>query len=148
MYPRGVFTSSRVLVFLFCMWLSSVARSCATKDANNKDYVWKPSIPAGINCPPPSKTISPITWFGTISTEVPRSTGHIMVTTLYSDQQGSKSRQKVMRLYKRWHRAITKRFVKPPLLYIESSLDRLGLLSPTHDQRSQQQIGQIRSNQF
>ena len=34
-------------------------------------------IPAGINCPPPSKTISPITWFGTISTaaktiEVPR----------------------------------------------------------------------------
>ena len=26
--------------------------------------------------------------------EVPRSTGHIMVTTRYSDQQGSKSRQK------------------------------------------------------
>ena len=35
-----------------------------------------------------------------------------------------------------------KRFIKPPLLHIESSLDRLGLLSPTHDQRSQQQIGQ------
>ena len=33
--------------------------------------------------------------------EVPRSTGHIMVTTRYSDQQGSKPRQKVMRLYKR-----------------------------------------------
>ena len=32
--------------------------------------------------------------------EVPRSMGHIMVTTRYSDQQGSKSRQKVMRLYK------------------------------------------------
>ena len=81
--------------------------------------------------------------------EVPRSTGHIMVTTRYSDQQGSKSRQKVMRLYKRWHRPITKRYIKPPLLQIESSLDRLGLLSPiTHDQRSQQQIGQIRSNQF
>ena len=79
--------------------------------------------------------------------EVPRSTGHIMVTTRYSDQQGSKSRQKVMRLYKRWHRPIAKRFVKLPLLYIESSLDRLGLLSPTHDQRSQQQIGQTRSNQ-
>ena len=31
---------------------------------------------------------------------------------------------------------------------IESSLDRLGLFSPTHDQRSQQQIGQTRSNQF
>ena len=27
--------------------------------------------------------------------EVPRSTGHIMVTTRYSDQQGSKSRQKL-----------------------------------------------------
>ena len=29
------------------------------------------------------------------------------------------------------------------LLHIESSLDRLGFLSPTHDQRSQQQNGQI-----
>ena len=68
-------------------------------------------------------------------------------------QQGSKSRQKVMRqkvmrLYKRWHRPMTKRFIKPPLLHIESSLDRLGLVSPTHDQRSQQQIGQIRANQL
>ena len=80
--------------------------------------------------------------------EVPRSTGHIMVTTRYSDQQGSKSRQKVMRLYKRWHRPIAKRFIKLSLLHIGSSLDRLGLLSPTHDQRSQQQIGQTRSNQF
>ena len=34
------------------------------------------------------------------------------------------------------------------ILHIESSLDRLGLLSPTHDHRSQQKIGQIRSNQF
>ena len=75
---------------------------------------------------------------------IPRSTGHIMVTTRYSDQQRSKSRQNLMRLYKRWHRPITKRFIKPPLLHIESSLDRLGLLSPTHDQRSQQQIGEIR----
>ena len=46
--------------------------------------------------------------------EVPRSTGHIMVTTRHSDQQGSKSRQKIMRLYKRWHRSITKQFIKPP----------------------------------
>ena len=30
-------------------------------------------------------------------------------------QQGSKSRQKVIRLYKRWHRPITKQFIKPPL---------------------------------
>ena len=29
------------------------------------------------------------------------------------------------------------------LLHIESNLDRLGLLSPAHDQRSQQQSGQI-----
>ena len=42
-------------------------------------------------------------------------------------------------LCKQWHRTISKRFIKP----IESSLDRLGLLSPTHDQRSQQQSGQI-----
>ena len=42
-----------------------------------------------------------------------RSTGHIMVTTRYSDQQASKSRQKVMRLYKQWHRPISKRFIKP-----------------------------------
>ena len=46
--------------------------------------------------------------------EVRRSTGHIMVTTRYSDQQGSKSRQKVMRLYKKWHRPISKRSIKPP----------------------------------
>ena len=46
--------------------------------------------------------------------EVRRSTGHIMVTTRYSDQQGSKSRQKVMRLYKQWHRPTSKRFIKPP----------------------------------
>ena len=48
--------------------MSSVARSCAARDANNKDYVCKPNIPAGIKCPPPSKIISPIIWFGTIST--------------------------------------------------------------------------------
>ena len=41
-----------------------------------------------------------------------------------------------------------KTVIKPLLLPIESSLDRLGSLSPTRDQRSQQQIGQIRSNQF
>ena len=34
------------------------------------------------------------------------------------------------------------------LLHIESNLDRLGMLSPTHDQRSQQKNGKIRSNQF
>ena len=37
-----------------------------------------------------------------------------MVTTHYSDQQGSKSRKKVLRLYKQWHRQISKWFIKPP----------------------------------
>ena len=61
---------THVVVFFFfsCTCVPFVARSCATKDANYKDNVWKPSIPAGINCPPPSKIISPITWFGIIST--------------------------------------------------------------------------------
>ena len=34
------------------------------------------------------------------------------------------------------------------LLHIESNLDRFGMLSPTHDQRSQQKTGKLRSNQF
>ena len=38
-----------------------MARSCAARDAGNKDNVCEPTIPAGINCPPPSKTISPVT---------------------------------------------------------------------------------------
>ena len=37
-----------------------------------------------------------------------------MVSTRYSDQQRSKSRQKVMRLYKQWHRPISKLFIKLP----------------------------------
>ena len=56
--------------FPACVWLSSVARSCANKDANNKDCVCKPYLLAGLNHPPPSETISPITWFGTISTRL------------------------------------------------------------------------------
>ena len=47
-------------------------------------------------------------------TEVPRSTVHIIMTTRYSDQQGSKSRQKVMRLCKQSHRPISKGSIKPP----------------------------------
>ena len=34
------------------------------------------------------------------------------------------------------------------LLHIESNLDRLGMLQPTHDQRSQQKNGKLCSNQF
>ena len=33
-------------------------------------------------------------------------------------------------------------------LHIESNLDRLGMLSPTHDQRSQEKTEKLRSNQF
>ena len=69
-----------------------------------------------------------------------------MVTSRYSDQQESKSGQKVMRLYKQWHQPISKRFIKPPyLLHIESNLDRVGMLPPTHDQRSQQKNGKIKN---
>ena len=45
-----------------------MARSCAAWDDNTKDNVCTPNIPAGIKCPPPSKTISPITRFGDNST--------------------------------------------------------------------------------
>ena len=38
-------------------------RACAVRDDNNKDYVCEPTIPAGLKCPRPSKTISLITWF-------------------------------------------------------------------------------------
>ena len=34
------------------------------------------------------------------------------------------------------------------LLHIESNLDRLGTMSPTHDQRSQKKNGKLRSDQF
>ena len=54
---------------MWCVRVFSVARSCATKDDNNKDNVCTPNIPGGIKCPPPSKTISLITRFGAISTE-------------------------------------------------------------------------------
>ena len=47
-----------------------MARSCAAWDDNNKDNVCTPNIPAGIKCPPPSRTTSPITWFGTILNNV------------------------------------------------------------------------------
>ena len=55
-----------------CEWVCPVAQSCATKDVDNKDNVCKPNIPAGIKCPPPSKTISPIARFGAISTRLAR----------------------------------------------------------------------------
>ena len=38
-----------------------MARSCATRNASHKDYVCESTIPAGINRPPSSKTISSVT---------------------------------------------------------------------------------------
>ena len=55
-------------VCLLYWWVTSMARSCAAWDDNNKDNVCKLNIPAGIKCPPPSKTIAHITRFGTNST--------------------------------------------------------------------------------
>ena len=70
----GVYTSlarisyrTHMLVSVLCLGVCSLvlptARSCAVWDDNNKDNVCTPSIPAGLKCPPPSKTISSITWF-------------------------------------------------------------------------------------
>ena len=80
--------------------------------------------------------------------EVPRSTGHSMVTTRYSDQQGSKSRQKFVRLYNHWHRPMSKRFIKP--LYsisratlIDSDCCRLPTASVLSDKADK-----LRSNQI
>ena len=80
--------------------------------------------------------------------EVRRSTGHIMVTTRYSDQQGSKSRQKVMRLYKQWHRPISKRFIKPPYsISRATSIDSECCRLPTTSVLSKEPE-KLRSNQF
>ena len=46
---------------LVCLCGLPSARSCAVWDDNNKDNVCTPSIPAGLKCPPPPKTISLIT---------------------------------------------------------------------------------------
>ena len=57
---------SLVVCYIVCARVKSAARSCVAWDDNNKDNVCTPNIPAGIKCPPPSKTISLITWSGTI----------------------------------------------------------------------------------
>ena len=68
LYPRVVYS---VVFFVL-----PAARSCAAWDDSNKNNVFTPSIPAGLKRPPPSKTISPITRFGTIlntlSVRIPR----------------------------------------------------------------------------
>ena len=66
-----------------------------------------------------------------------------MVTARYSNQQGSKSRQKSYATLQAKAPTTIKTVHQTSLLHIESNLDRLGWLSPAHDQRSQQQSGQI-----
>ena len=66
----------------------------------------------------------------------------------YSDQQGSKSRQKVMRLYKQWHRPISKRFIKPPYsISRATSIDSECCRLPTTSVLSKK-TEKLRSNQF
>ena len=81
--------------------------------------------------------------------EVPRSTGHIvMVITRYSDQQGSKSRQKVIRLLKQWHRPMSKRLIRPPYtLTRATSIDSDCCRLPTTSVLSNK-ADKLRSSQF
>ena len=81
--------------------------------------------------------------------EVPRSRGHIVVTTRYSDRQGSKSRQNLMlRLYKQWLRPISKRFIKPPYSVSRAtSIDSDCCRLPTTSVLSNK-VDKLRSNQF
>ena len=62
LYPRSV--DIVILVSLrLCSLVLPSARSCAGWDNNNKYDVCTRTIPAGPKCPPPSTTISLITWF-------------------------------------------------------------------------------------
>ena len=65
--------------------------------------------------------------------DIPRSTSHVMVTTRYSDQQEFKSRKKLCDSSQVMGPTNIKMIHQNSLRHIESSLDRLGLSSPTHD---------------
>ena len=69
--------------------------------------------------------------------------------TPYSNQQGSESRQKVMRLYKQWHRPISKRFIKPPysILSRATSIDSDCCRLPTTSVLSNK-LDKLRFSQF
>ena len=58
-----VLLSSAYVSLVLCYIALPTAQSCAVWDDNNKDDVCAPTIPAGLKCPPSSKTISLITWF-------------------------------------------------------------------------------------
>ena len=68
LYPRSVFECALLCVSI----ILPAAQSCDAWDAYKKDDVCKPSIPAGLKRPPPSKTISLITRFGPKSTIIIR----------------------------------------------------------------------------
>ena len=71
-----------------------------------------------------------------------------MVATRYSDQQRSKSRQNVMRLYKQWHRPMSKRFIKPPYsISRAASIDSDCCRLPTINVISNK-ANKLHSNQF
>ena len=72
--------------------------------------------------------------------EVPRATGHIVVTTRILRPTGIQIATKSYATLQAMAPANIKTIHQTSLLHVESSLDRLGLLlSPTHDQCSQQQ---------
>ena len=63
-YPPGLAcTVPTFSVVVLCSLALPSARPCAVRDDNNKDDVCTRTIPAGLKHPPPSKTISLITWF-------------------------------------------------------------------------------------
>ena len=71
-----------------------------------------------------------------------------MATTRYSDRQGSKSRQKVMRLKKKWHRPMSKRFIKPRFsISRATSIDSDCCRLPTTSVVSNK-ADKLRSNQY
>ena len=64
LYPHSGVVSVSVYVYVLLCYLGlPVARSCAVWDNKNKNDVCTRTIPAGLKYPPPSKTISSITWF-------------------------------------------------------------------------------------
>ena len=85
---------------------------------------------------------------GTWSQRGTKVKGSHHATIRYSDQKESKSLQKVMRLYKHWHRPISKRFIKPPYsISRATSIDSDCYRLPTASVLSNKP-DKLRSNQF
>ena len=75
--------------------------------------------------------------------EIRRSTGHCMVTNPLLRPTGIQIATTRYAALQAMVPTNVKTVHQPSLLYIESNLNRLGLLSPTNGQRSQQQRGRI-----